>query len=600
VTLIEARADDLGAGDARAKAAAVDIWATIARRIPSRGKFARERIISICDELSTTDGLAAVDALALAASALKRSKVSARRLITDAMGQLSTALAHPDRLSLADRAHLRRELSTTLERLSQAANDLPRHLDTAVDLNRLMSTHREMLRSGLLGDDLAERGAVNLASGERRWTSENSAYRLTHFGPPPDARDAEAQPDQPALGAHLPEHVKLLQQADQLVRDGDPLLGRRRLEEVLRRLPARTEPDATWGRWALPLAQSLGVMGEFAAADRLVTADRQPEGRCLRLAALTIGSSQGGHETETRRYAQATAELAGELHDPLLRGMTAQALAHAGEADSAEEMATRIDPADPTSAGARRAQIRQSLVVVAAGLAHSACDTAARLIEPVTRAVELRLGNGSPFNTLAQAAQLLLAFPDIRHPGPKVSALLHTACGFVHRPRQSWHPPSVVLLALLERLHCVPDSADVSDALDAWVSTLPPDQIPYAELGVLKAVEGDIDEAMRIAESATAPAVRASALAAVATYLAGTDLTLATDPASKHASVRLHLTLAHTARAHVTDDKAAARSIVLKLLAADNWAQAIPLLPQLAPEALVPLAELALAYDPMR
>lgn len=601
VTVIVARADDLSAGDAKAKAAAVDIWATIAHRIPSRSRFARQRIIATCDELDTADGLAAVDALALAASALKRSKVLARRLVTDAMARLSAALADPEVLSPADRAHLGRELSTTLERLSQAANDLPRHLDTAADLHKLMSTHREMLRSGLLDDDLAERGAANLEVGEHRWASENSVYRRARIGLPvlSEDRPTETQPDQSALQARLPQHLALLRQAGRLVHDGDPLRGRQRLEEALRRLPTRTESDAARSHWTVSLAQALGVSGEFSAADRLALVGPQPESRCHRLAALAIGCSQGGHKAEARRYAQAAAELAGELHDPLLRGLTAQALAHAGEASSADEMATRADPADAVSAGARRAQIRQSLTVVAAGLAHSAPDTAARLIEPLTRSVQLRLGHGSPFNPLAKAAELLLAFPDIRRPGPEVGELLHTACDFLHAPRQSWHPRSVVLLALLERLRYVPDTAGVADAMDAWVSTLPPDQVPCAELGVLKAVEGDIDRAVRVAESATTPADRALALAAVATRLAGTDVTLAPDPASQCASVRLHLTLAHAARDRATYDKSAARSLVLKLIATGSWAQTILLLPQLAPEALVPLTELALVYDPM-
>ncbi len=595
---VEARADDLGTGDARAKAAAVDIWATIARRMPSRGKFARERIIAICDELDASDGLAAVDVLAVAVSALKGSKAAARRLVKEAVVRLSAALADPASLSPADQAHLRREVSTTLERLSQAANDVAPFLETPTKLKDLVSTHREMLRSGLLGDDLAERGETNLAAGEDRRSTERTARRLGLFGlkPLPEKEHEGTPADQHEHGTQPPQHIVLLRQAQQLVHDGNLLLGRERLEDALRHLPARTAPAASGSHGTYALVQGLGFVGEFALANRLITASQQPARECRHLAAISIGCGQGGHEVEARHYARAAAQLAGGLHDPVLRGLTAQALAHAGEADSAEEMATRTDPEDNMPAAARRAQIRQSRTAVAAGLAQQHPQTAARLIDPVIAAVEMRLGHGSPFSPLPQLAGLLLAFPDIRQPGPRIRELLCRAGSFVHEPRQQWHPPSVVLLALLERLHCVPDTAGVANAVHGWVPTLPPDQIPYAELAVLKAVEGDLEEAARITEAATTSEMRSSTLAAVATHLAGTDITMATDPSSEDASLRLHLTLAHAVRDRDTYDKEAVRSLVLKLLPTDNWSLAIPLLPRLAPEALAPLAELTLVH----
>ncbi|MEW1858857.1 hypothetical protein AB0399_00455 [Streptomyces sp. NPDC088194] len=600
VAAVEARADDLGAGDARAKAAAVDVWATIARRMPSRGKFARERIITICDELDPSDGLASVDVLAVAVSALKGSKAAARRLVKEAVARLSAALADPGSLSPADQAHLRREVSTTLERLSQAANDVAPFLETPAKLKDLVSTHRDMLRSGLLGDDLAERGEANLVAGEERRSTERTARRLELLGlkPLPEKEHDGTPADRHEHGTQPPQHIELLRQAQRLLHDGNLLLGRERLEDALRQVPARTAPTVSGSHGMYALVQGLGVVGEFAMANRLITASQQPARKCRHLAALSIGCGQGGHKAEARLYARAAAQLAGGLHDPVLRGLTAQALAHAGEADIAEEVATRTDPEDNMPAAARRAQIRQSRTAVAAGLAQQHPHAAARLIDPVIDAVELRLGNGSPFSPLPQLAGLLLAFPDIRRPGPRIRKLLCQAGSFVHEPRQQWHPPSVVLLALLERLHCVSDTAGVADAVNGWVSTLPPDQIPYAELAVLKVVEGDLEEAARITETATTSEMRSSTQAAVAAHLAGTDIALATDPASEDASIRLHLTLVHAVRDRDTYDKAAARSLILKLIATDNWALAIPLLPQLAPEALAPLAELALVHGP--
>lgn len=582
VKVIEARADDLSAGDARAKAAAVDIWATIARRIPSRGKNARQRIIAICEELDSTDGLAAVDALAVAVSALQGSRAVAIRFARRAMDRLAAALADPGALSPTDQAHLRRDVSTTLERFSQAANDMPTFLEMPAELAKLVSTHREMLRSGLLGDDLAERAELKLPGLDPR--SEES-----HQGTLANQHERDPQ---------TPRHVALLRQARLLVQHGDLLLGRERLEEALRRLPTRTTPAAAERRWTAALLQGLGVVGEFTSAEQLISASQQATYECRHLAALSIGAAQGGYEVEARRYAQAAAQLAGDSHDPVLRGITAQALAHAGEAGAAEEMATRTDPAGAMRAAARQAQFRQSLTAVAAGLVQRGPGTAARLIEPVAQTVERRLDHGSPFTPLPQLAGLLLAFPGIRQPGPHIRELLSRASAFVSAPCQQWHPPSAVLLALLERLHCIPCTSGVAEAVYGWVSTLPPDQLPYAELAMLKAVEGDLDDAMRIAEAATTSEMRSSAVAAVATHLAGAEVTLAADPASKDASIRLHLALAHAGRDRDTHDKAAARSLALKLLTTDTWASAIPLLPHLAPESLAPLAELALEHGP--
>ncbi|WP_432161461.1 hypothetical protein [Streptomyces sp. NRRL F-5630] len=596
MAVVEARAGALGAGDARAKAAATDIWATIARRMPTRGKFARERIIAICDELDSADGLAAVDVLALAVSALKGSKAAARRYVNEAETRLSEALTDPGSLSLADQAHLRREVSTTLERLSRAANDVAPFLSTADRLKKLVATHRDRLRSGALGDDLTERGEANLAEGERQRRAERTASRLKRFNPPPSP---ERQHEDTAVEeTPSPRYIVLLGQAQGLVRDGNPLLGRERLEEALRHSPARAAPAAASGSYALrSLVQGLGRLGEFALAGQLIATPQRPADKCRNLAALSLGSAHGGHETEARRYALAAAQLAGEAHDPVLRGLSAQALAHADEADLAEEMAKRADSEDTMPASARRAQIRRSLIVVAAALARRAPGTAARLIAPATEAVSARIGYGGPVNPLPGLAELLLAFPDARRPGPQVRELLHNACGFVHEPRQQWHPPSVVLLALLERLHCVPDGGGAADALRGWLPTLPPDQIPYAELAILRAVEGDADEAVRVAQAATTPEMRSSTLAAVAAHLAGTEVTLAVDTASECASARLHLALARVVRDSDTHDRATARSLALTLLTTDTWASAVPLLPYLAPTALAPLAELALAHS---
>jgi hypothetical protein len=307
-----------------------------------------------------------------------------------------------------------------------------------------------------------------------------------------------------------------------------------------------------------------------------------------------MGCSQGGYDMEAGRYAREAARLAASRPDPVLRGAVAQALAHAGEVTDAVETARRKEPGDTMATGRPGPQIRQSQTAVAAGLARWAPETAARLVEAVTEKLGLRTALAGPLHTLPELAGLLLAFPDLREPGPQLREALRPACAFVNQPRQQWHPRTVVILALLERLHCCPELPAVAAEVDEWRRTLPPDQVPYAELGILKAVEGDAAEARRLAEAAPTPSRRATALAAVATYLAGAPVALAADRAAADATVRLCLALAHAAGEGTAPDLAAARSIVRELLAGERWAYAIPLLPRLEPEALVPLGELTL------
>ncbi|MBB5938431.1 hypothetical protein [Streptomyces zagrosensis] len=75
-------------------------------------------------------------------------------------------------------------------------------------------------------------------------------------------------------------------------------------------------------------------------------------------------------------------------------------------------------------------------------------------------------------------------------------------------------------------------------------------------------------------------------------------MVLATDRAAQGATVRLCLALAHAAGDGNAPNEGAARLIVRQLLTGEGWAYAIPLLPQLAPKALVPVGELVWAHGP--
>ncbi|SCK26145.1 hypothetical protein YW7DRAFT_02023 [Streptomyces sp. AmelKG-E11A] len=668
VMALETRADDLGMGGPRARAAAVDIWATVARRLPSRRScagcrprtrlatvgdwagiahglpFCRPcalcRITSLCEEPDPSDGLATVDILALAASALAGRPVKARDLLKGALRRLSTALADPDALSPADQAHLGRELSTTLARVARAVIDTGNGRYALDELKELMTTHRDTLRAGLLGDDLAERGEADILSfeqltaaalaarreedrenlraarrekdAERRKLAQQRAGRTAQqpkaTGGRRPPRPAKPSPDLPTAPENdrghdngPPEHVALLREAGQLVRSGNHLLGRERLEAAIRLTPpVRTAgtTGATGSGWTPALARALGVIGEFAQAELLASAVPGRGDRARHLAALSMGCAQGGHGPEARRYAREAARLSIGAADPALRGQAAQALAHAGEAADAEELAGRKEPGDTMSTGARRAQIRRSLTVVAAGLARRAPGTAARLVGPQVVRLTPEPGFGSPLDPVPQLAELLLAFPDVRRPGSALREAIDGATDLLKKHPQQWSPQALTVLALLEGLKWYPEPPfDAGSAL-AWCRTLAPDHVPYAELAVLAAVKGDTAEARRLADAAPTAGGRAAALAALATRLAGVPVTLDADRASQDSTVRLCLALAHATGDGSPPDETAARSLVRELLAGEGWSRAIPLLPRLAPEALVPLAELVRAHGP--
>ncbi|WP_188284788.1 hypothetical protein [Streptomyces sp. CBMA29] len=659
---VEARVDDLSAGKPKALAAAVDILAAIASNVPSRAPDSRNRIKAICEDVDTSDGLMTVDVLSLGASALKSRKTEALPLMRRALDHLTAALAAPDELSAADQAHLRREISTTLVRLHQAAVDNRIDQNSLGRIEELVAKHRERLRAGVLGDDLAERMEADNAEARQRRAAEKAAFRaieeedrkerrrqkdlgraeadkvrqewkerkargeVAPRGRTEPAVDSPKQTDttqrtngvepsdpprplrrrlrasdfpqdhddQPGDGFDPPEHVALLGQAERLLADGNLPLGRGRLEEALRRSPVPAGRVTSDGGWPLALAQALGAAGELARADQLLTAAPEPESRARYLAALSLGCSQGGYDSAAVAYAKEAARLGGDLHDPALRGAIAQALAHAGEAAAAVGMAERKDPEDVDKPG-RRVQNNRSLIAVAAGLARRVPEAAASLVVQQTE----KAGGQYP---LLRSAELLLGFPDVRRPGLAwCEAMRQVLDEFAEEPRQQWHAPSLAVLALLLRLGCCPAPDVLADATADLRHTLSRDQLPYAELAVLEAVEGDVAEARRLAEAAD-PTVRVVALAAVATHLAGAPVALSVDPSSQDAAVRLCLALAHAAGDGTAPDGTTAMSVVGKLVAGagagegEGWTYAIPLLPRLAPEALGPLSELARAH----
>ncbi|MGY0462883.1 hypothetical protein ACW14Y_21920 [Kitasatospora sp. cg17-2] len=624
VEALEEHAEDLGLITPRAQAVAVDIWATIARLSVSRSIPNLDRIEALCKNLTLVDGLAVVDVLALGSHALATTtgrRIPAEAVLRAARDRLFTALVRLDPTP-ADQAHRGREFSATVERMARA--------ETAIGLGR--TPHRDAVllvtalargvRTGVLDDDLFERAETFLAAVAARVAAEDTARlaaqqeqrldrrreqdarrdalaaqrratgaarsgaRTTRRSPPPEQVPAPKPPAEDAEA--LPRPVTRLQYAEQLLQSGNLELGREQVAAALdESLP--TAPVVLCSGSTEDLIRALGTAGELAQAERLV----RP---CARqYAALSLGCSFGGRTAEAAAYAREAARLMPRTPHFAVRAAVAQALAHAGAADAAVSLARTEDPADTTTPSSVRAgRTRRALLLVAAGLAQNAPERAAELVAPAVRLAQRRIEAGSPIGQLPSLAALLLTLPDPGRPGPELARAIALAAEFTNRPCQSWDTDSAVVLSLLHRLGCTPPQARAPDGPDAWLRSLRPERTPHPELALLSALDGDTAAARRTADAAATPTARATALAAAARVLAGTPAALPVEE-PENGTLELCLALTHALGGRDTD-RAAARGLLHASLADGAWAQAVPLLPQLAPGSLHFLGALITAH----
>ncbi|MGW2766123.1 hypothetical protein [Streptomyces sp. NPDC001275] len=653
------RADALSAGGTRARTAAVDLWGALAPAVPSLGPHIGDRIEVVCKELGPSDGLGAVDVLAAAASALAhlpatRDKAAAR-LTRKALARMAEAietLKDSESLPEDDQAHLGRELAGTLARLAQAVDDTGVMRDALDDIRRLMDSLPEHLRIGVLGDSMLERAQrvaeaaeEDRAQADRKALADakdrknakrraeyksNAKYKRNREKKENKNRDRDKKRD--ALKASLMQHTKvqveqtepgdpprevrrasatqrsdthrrsvglpspgdgsqsdhphllLLQEADDQLGAGKLLRCRELLETALRRSPVSPLNPPVSESWTVDLSQALGLAGEFSESEALSECLPGAPDRARHLSALSLGCSLGGYRDAGGGYAHEAACLASGSADTGLMNGVAQALAYAGDGPAASTMAT-----------GRAAEKRQALTAVAAGLVRHCRGEAARIAESLIDALPQRIDEGSPFRVLPELAALLLAYPDVRQPDPRLHEMLRLGLVRMAKTPQQWHAPSMAVLTLLERFGCIPEeNADmVASMTERWQRSLQPGQEPCAELALLCAVDGDTAALWRRAEAARTADGRAAALATAATYLAGVPMALATDSRADDRVVRTCLSLARASGDGRPPAEATARHIVRRLARTNAWTHTIPLLPQLAPGALGHLSVIA-------
>ncbi|MFI9461981.1 hypothetical protein [Streptomyces xiamenensis] len=658
-TALHHRAETLSAGNPRARTAAVELYGALAQVAPDLLPPPGDRIEAICEELGEAEGLAAVDVLATSASELialpVKRPVRAAEQLRKALARMSKAIealrgpASPSAsLSGADRAHLRRELAGTLARLAKAMADMGVRGDLD-EIRRLMGALPEGTRTGVLGDPLLERAQWTLHTAEadmaRRssqeakaaaekseterkakrkaddaeraaFANEREAYKKT-VGRTPQPAPAEPEdvqpPPPPPRGTTHPRTkphrrstgllrpgdglypdrpdqplLPLLLEADDHLSTGHLLRSRELLEAAVRQRPAVRPADipSLPESWTADLCQAMGAAGASDEAEALARSLPDRRDRARHLAALSLGCSLAGHVDAGIRYARAAAHLVPDGAAPDLANAVAQALAHTGDEPAATAMAT----------GRTAAQRRQSLTTVAAGLVRHRPDAAARAAEPLVEALARRTeAGGSPLTPLPELAALLLAFPDVRAPAPRLSEALGRAALRVADPSMAWPTRPMAVLALLARLGCLPDDATdaVESSVSRWRRALQDGPEVSAELALLAALDGDPAAVWRYADGARTPEDRAGALSTAAAYLAGARTVPATDSGADDRVIRTCLALAQAAGDSGPPGQETARHMALGLLRSDAWTRTIPLLPRLAPGALGHLGAMA-------
>ncbi|MGC5401576.1 hypothetical protein ACPXCP_38295 [Streptomyces sp. DT20] len=560
----------------------------------------------------------------------------------------------PGSLSEDDQGHLRRELAGTLARLTKAVADTGVVRDDLDDIGRLLEDLPEGLRIGVLGDALPERaqwvfetaqeeraredGELAAAADEKRRAKrrekdarnktsnemqelyrrvcrkQGSAAAAQAVKRAEEAQVAQAEPEvvrrppptthrrsaglPPPGGGPHPDHpdhphFALLPEADDQLGAGNHLRSREPLETALRNRAAAWPPTSASGPalpadWTADLCQAMGTAGLPDEAEALALSRPDLQDRARHLAALSLGCSLAEHDDLGTSYARAAARLMSDGAAPGPANAVAQALAHTGDEPAASAMA-RGDTAP---------QRRQALTAVAAGLVRHCPEGAARVAAPLVEALARRIeagGHGSPRIPLTELAALLLAYPDVRHPAPRLSDALHRAAHHVAAPSMAQPAQPMAVLTLLARLGCLPedDTYAVASSTDRWRRSLRPGQGPAAELALLAALDGDTAAVRRHTDAQRDPEARSTALRTAAVHLAGAQTTLTTDHDAADRAIRTCLALACTSDDGGPPAEATARHLALRLLRSDAWTHTIPLLPPLAPAALGRLGAMA-------
>ncbi|AXG78659.1 hypothetical protein [Streptomyces paludis] len=564
-------------------AVAIEVWGALVKVVtPKEATKIFDRMEEECREVwACSPELTVVDTLALAATALAgRRRTHARDFADLTVERLLAAFRAPESLSAEDHAHMALGLATSLARVVQALIDTG---DRRSEAAELLEAVPEDLRTRFSGYDV--RDAARAVLGERRSADPGDAS----LGPGPDPG-----PD-PVLDVE-----RLIIEARHLSEHGNAPEARQRLDEVLRLLAlpgSGTEPAV---RWLPALAGALAGSGKYAEAEQLAPWMPDDNGRARLHAASSMACAASVDRTKALEFARRADHTTrnSDTH-PATRAVIAQALAHAGDATRAMELAEQMEPTGGLRRGQVRQQTRHALVAVSAGLAAYAPDAANRIVEDRLAKLAAHADlPGARARRLPELAELLLGVKDMEQPCYEpLRTAIRTTCGRddVHPAEREYGTVAVhVLLGLAARGAPAPDVRAEVKWLEGKVRNSPPHVAPADQLAVLYALMGDVDAARRTAARPRSTALRAAAYSAVAGQLAGIRDYLSTscDSSSTEPAIHRLRALALALVPAAPRDAEAARGFVWQALAEDGWHHALPLLAQLAPEAVTRVGDI--------
>ncbi|SFT13134.1 hypothetical protein SAMN05444716_10895 [Streptomyces harbinensis] len=565
-------AEALSEGDTESRAEALRLWGELAKEQlggqPLSERRVEDYIEEFCAGLTPESSLTDIDLLARAAMALARTRPKqARALARRALGEVREALRAPGARSEEELAQLRLGLSTTLALVVLALKGLGDRA-SGEDLPEAVP---ERLTLDLFGEDVREPVRTALRDAPFRFAAD----------PPAQAGESAFASVVAALRTH-------------------PVRGRQLLLEALHRSGEKAQVPGPQ-EWMLPLAGALAAGGHVEKAQLLIQRAGEPKQLAPAAAALSLACSVGGHTTAAGDRARAAAT--GPVDDdPAVRGLIAQAFAHAGEPEAAQEWAGREG-----AARSARPQVERTAAAVAVGLAAHAPDVAARIVEDrlarAGRAAMLPVESISRQRLLPEVAGLLLALTDPRRPDDSVCTLLRALGARPRNDIKKWPPDTILVQALLDAAGCVPGIGLPPGRMRDWERYMATAKraegtFVFAEWAVLQAFRGDLGAARSTAGLGRTARERTAALAAVAAYLGRVPVVApaADGWAVQDASVLRFISLADALGADATRDAEQARLLTREVLASEHWWYALPLLPTLAPQVLPRLAESALGH----
>ncbi|MBB5103244.1 XRE family transcriptional regulator [Streptomyces spectabilis] len=479
-------ADHLAYEADEGSAVAVEMWAAVAAADPGRTDPVHHRMAEFGRWLDVTSaGLAAVDCPAQAASVLAKTRPDDARALVDA------ALRRMDGLLNAPAGDRARE---TLARLVRALLDVDGKPDRA----------RALLD-----------GAPPEATARARMTLAD-------------------EPDEPN---------ELLARMRHLADIGDGPRARLVLAQATRQAGG-TAAGANPIPWLPLLAGALAHHGTpwLTEAHTLLARASDP---CLSLpvrilTSASLAHADAGRSGQALRYAEEAEDVVGDVdftdpRAPLVRGLVAQAFAHAGQAQQAARWSA---PDAGRRSGRARRHDRRVALAVEVGLAP----------EAIVPGVE-RPGLKSGYCTRLAHAVLRIAA------GKRAEA----------------------------DLVALEDEARARGATEPLLST---------GLALLHTVLGAPDRALRAAARLTDPVERATALTTVAAHLAGVPahLDVAATTGDAWAISLLRVLARQAVPGHAGDDTTV-RDVLRDVLSTSGWYEALPVLARTAPEAVSAVAD---------